>query len=256
MKKFAVTALLVLSLLVPFTMGAAQTAQAKIETSVSLDVALYSKYIWRGIDFVDDWVAQPAFTAGIGNFSVGAWADYNLTDQINLKNKVDEVDLWADYTFSFGKFSVPLGIALYTFPNTSFEQTTELYTGVSYDWIVTPSVMINWDVDEAHGFYFKGALDYSLDLPKISDVVGWSLGVGASIAYGTNDHNSYYYATDKGAFTDYIFYVTLPFSIGEYVTISPEVYFTGLVDSDVKDNMKASQDDNNIFYGIVFSGSF
>jgi len=257
MRKLAICLLLALSLALPTAFAAATPAQAKLTPTVDAEVAFNSKYVWRGLVLVDDWVAQPSVTAGVGGFTFNAWADYNLTDQNGLKNKIDEIDLTLDYTFSLGKFSIPVGVIRYTFPNTSFSDTTEFYVGVSYDWIVTPSVTIYKDVQEANGIYVLGSLDYSLDLPKLNDMFGWSLGVGASIAWGNSENNNFYYnSTDKSGFTDYSGYVSVPFTIGEYFTVTPQVVFTGLVDSDIKDNMKATQDENNVYFGVVLSASF
>ncbi|MBU1452522.1 MAG: TorF family putative porin [Proteobacteria bacterium] len=257
MKKLAITLILALCAALSLGLYAATPAQAKIEVNADFSVAFNSKYVWRGIVVVDDWVAQPSVTASVGGFSFNVWADYMLTDQNGRKNEIDEIDLTASYTFDLGKLSIPVGVIRYTFPGSSAADTTELYAGISYDWIVTPSVTIYKDVQESNGFYILGSLGYSLDLPKISELVGWSLAVGASIGYGSDENNDFYYnGTDKSGFTDYSAYLSLPFGIGEYVTLTPQVVFTGLVDSDIKDNMKPIQDENNIYFGLVMAASF
>ncbi|MEW5913503.1 MAG: TorF family putative porin [Thermodesulfobacteriota bacterium] len=257
MRKLVITLVLALSLALPAGLLAASPAQAKIEVKADMGVAFNSKYVWRGIVVVDDWVAQPSVTVSVGDFAFNVWADYMLTDQNNRKNEIDEIDLTASYAFSFGKFKVPVGVIRYTFPHSAAPDTTELFAGVSYDWIVTPSVTVYWDIDEAHGVYILGSLGYSLDLPAPSKEVSWKLALAASIGYGTSDNNSFYYAgTDKSGFTDYSFIVSLPVSFAKYFTITPQVVFTGLVDSDIKDNMKATQDENNVYFGVVFSASF
>ena len=256
MKKLAITLILAICMALPMGLAAATSAQAKLTPTVDAEVAFNSKYVWRGIVVVDDWVAQPSITAGVGGFSFNVWADYMLTDQNGRQNEIDEIDLTLDYTFELGKFAIPVGVIKYTFPNSTAADTTELYAGVSFDWIVTPSVTIYKDIQESNGFYILGALDYSLDLPKLNDTVSWSLAVGASIAYGSDDNNSFYYGSDKSGFTDYSAYVSLPFSIGEYVTLTPQVVFTGLVDSDIKDSMEPIQDENNIYFGLVVGASF
>lgn len=257
MKKLAITLILAICLALPMGLAYATPAQAKLTPTVDASVAFNSKYVWRGIVVVDDWVAQPSVTATVGGFSFNAWADYNLTDQNGRKNKVDEIDLTAAYTFELGKFSVPVGVIRYTFPNTSAADTTEFYAGVSYSWIVTPSITIYKDVQESNGIYVLGSLGYSHDLPELSKLFGWSFNVGASIGYGNNENNNFYYnGTDKSGFTDYSAYLSVPFTIGEYVTLTPQVVFTGLVDGDIKDNMKPIQDENNIYFGLVVAASF
>ncbi|MBU4565212.1 MAG: TorF family putative porin [Desulfarculus sp.] len=256
MKKLALTLILAICMALPMGLASATTAQAKLTPTLDAEVAFNSKYVWRGIVVVDDWVAQPSITAGLGGFSFNVWVDYMLTDENDRRNEIDEIDLTLDYTFELGKFSIPVGVIRYTFPNSDVGDTTELYAGVSYDWIVTPSITIYKDVQESNGYYILGALDYSLDLPKLNETIGWSLAVGASIGYGSDDNNSFYYGSDKSGFTDYSLYVSLPFGIGEYVTLTPQVVFTGLVDSDIKDSMEPIQDENNIYFGLVVGASF
>ncbi len=257
MKKLAITLILAICLALPMGLAYATPAQAKLTPTVDFSVAFNSKYVWRGIVVVDDWVAQPSVTASVGGFSFNVWADYMLTDQNDRKNEIDEVDLTASYTFELGKFSIPVGVIRYTFPHSGASDTTEFYAGVSYNWIVTPSITIYKDVQESNGFYILGSLGYSLDLPKLNDLIGWSLSVGAGIGYGSDDNNNFYYnGTDKSGFTDYSAFISLPFTIGEYVTLTPQVVFTGLVDSDIKDNMEPVQDENNIYFGLVVAASF
>ncbi len=256
MKKLAICMILALSLALPSAFAAATPAQAKLTPTVDLEVAFNSKYVWRGIVVVDDWVAQPSFTAGIGGFTFNAWADYMLTNQNDRKNEIDEIDLTVDYTFELDKFSIPVGMIRYTFPGSDLNDTTEFYVGVSYDWIVTPSITFYKDVQESNGWYVLGSLDYSVDLPKLGDKVSWALAVGASIGYGSDDNNDFYYGSDKSGFTDYSGYISLPFSFCEYFSVTPQVVFTGLVDSDIKDSMKPVQDENNIYFGVVLGASF
>jgi hypothetical protein len=256
MRKLAITLILAICMALPLGLASATPAQAKLTPTADFSVAFNSKYVWRGIVVVDDWVAQPSVTAGIGGFSVNVWADYMLTDQNGRQNEFDEIDLTADYTFELGKFSIPVGVIVYTFPGSDASDTTELYAGVSYDWIVTPSIKIYRDIKETNSFYIQGGLDWSYDLPKLSDMVGWAVGLGGTIAYGGTDNNLFYYGADQDGLTDYSVYLNVPFKIGEYVTLTPQVILTGLIDSTIKDAMTDVQDDNNIYWGLVFSASF
>lgn len=66
----------------------------------TLSVDLVTNYIWRGLVYSDAPNLQPylAFTNNKGNFSIGAWGSYSLSDFYS------EVDLFASY--SVGNFTV------------------------------------------------------------------------------------------------------------------------------------------------------
>ncbi len=60
-----------------FLMG---TAMAQESTySASGDVALVSKYMWRGQRLTNDWSLQPSMTLGANGFSFNAWASMDQT---------------------------------------------------------------------------------------------------------------------------------------------------------------------------------
>lgn len=250
----------ILTMVMALSVGALAPAQAeessKIVPTVDLDLTFNSKYVWRGMLLVDDWVAQPSVTAGIGGFSINVWGDFNLTDENGNKNTFDEIDLTLDYTFAIGDFSIPVGVIVYTFPNGPTD-TTEVYLGVSYDWIVTPSLTAYADVDEVSGaYYVLGSLDYSYELP-VGDKVSASIDVGASIGWGNGEYNNGYFGVDESHFSDWSAYLAIPIGFCEYFTVTPAVTYTALVDSEIKDAGKAVYtEDSNVFYGISFTASF
>lgn len=252
MKKLVTCLALILALGIAFVVPT--TASAKVEVTAEADVTFASKYVWRGMLLVDDWVAQPSVTVGVGGLSFNFWGDYNMTDQNERKNKFDEIDLTVDYTFDLDKFSIPVGIIHYTFPNVDGAvDTTELYAGVGYDWIVSPSITFYYDVDEAHGFYILGDLAYSLELPEISKDISWSADFGAGIGWASSDYNNFYYGVDEAHFTDWHVGLSVPVGFLEYFSITPAVTYTALLDSEIRDT---TEDDTNTLFSISFTASF
>jgi len=70
---------------------------------------LYSRYLWRGLDFGDAPAFQPSLSYTIGGLTFGAWASYAFPTN---GTTYSENDFYASYTFatqSMGSFS-----ALYT----------------------------------------------------------------------------------------------------------------------------------------------
>lgn len=257
MKKLVAILTMVMALSVGAIAPASAEEGSKLTPTVDLDLTFNSKYVWRGMLLVDDWVAQPSVTAGIAGFSVNVWGDFNLTDENGKEKAFDEIDVTLDYTFSLGDFSIPLGVIIYTFPNGPTD-TTEAYLGVSYDWIVTPSLTVYADMDQVSGgIYALGSLDYSYELPLGDAPVSASIDVGASIGWGNEDYNTGYFGVDDPHFTDWSCYLAIPIGFCEYFTVTPAVTYTALVDSEIKDAGKAAyKEDTNTYFGISLTASF
>jgi hypothetical protein len=253
MKKLVVSLLVALFLMVPM-LGAPGKALA-VTPTVDFDVTFNSKYVWRGMLLVDDWVAQPSVNVGVGNFTFNVWGNYELTDETEHEKKFTEIDLTLDYTFSIGKFSIPVGLIHYVFPNTEFAATTEIYAGVSYDWIVSPSVTIYHDLDQAAGGnYINLAASYSYSIPNMPKGVSVGIDLGAGISYATSDYNNFYYGVDEAAWTDWSASLGIPIGFKDGLfTITPAVTYTALVDSKIKDT---TEDDTNTFFGVSLTLSF
>lgn len=253
MKKLVICMALILAMGMAFALPKTASAE-KLEVTADASVAFASKYVWRGMLLVDDWVAQPSVTVGVAGFSFNFWGDYNLTDQNSRKNKFDEIDLTLSYEFAIDKFSIPVGIIHYTFPNVDGAlDTTEVFAGVSYDWIVTPAINVYYDADEAHGFYINGSLGYSYELPSPDKMMTWSVDLAVGIGWASSDYNSFYYGVDESHFTDWNAGLSIPIGIGEYFSITPAVTYTALVDSEIADT---TDNDKNTLFVITFGASF
>lgn len=76
--------------------------------TVNTGVDLYSRYIWRGMDFGDAPSIQPAFSISYAGFELGAWGAYTLSSQ---EDKFSEIDFWLGYSHEFEN-SMSIGAVL------------------------------------------------------------------------------------------------------------------------------------------------
>ncbi len=251
MKKLIVT-LMTLVLVLVLGWAPARAAEAKWE--VEAELAFNSKYVWRGMNLVDDWVIQPSLTISRGGFSANFWANYEPTDETGHQHKMTEVDLTAQYTFEIGDFSIPLGLIHYLFPNTTAPATTEVFAGVSYDWLVTPSLTIYHDLDQAHGQYLSLGLDYAYQIPLGLKQATLGLEMGAGVGYASSDYNRFYYGVDEAAWSDWYASLALPLGLlGDKLTLTPRVTYTALIDDELK---ATTTKDSNTFFGLSVSYAF
>ena len=78
------------------------------ESPINIGGDLFSRYVWRGIDFGASPSIQPYIEAVIGNFTIGAWGSYT-TNPLGAQ----EMDLYLNYTI---KEIVTVGVIDYFFP--------------------------------------------------------------------------------------------------------------------------------------------
>ncbi len=104
------------ALLIGFFNLNAQEEEASSSFDAGADIV--SNYIWRGSKFGTGPAVQPYVEFSAGNFAVGSWGSFGITD-----NESPEADLYLSYGFDFG---LSIGITDYYFPGSDyFDYSTE-----------------------------------------------------------------------------------------------------------------------------------
>lgn len=117
MRRFYVPVLLII--LLSTGLGASE------KLTVNTGVDLYSRYVWRGMDFGDAPSIQPALSVSYVGFELGAWGAYTLSSR---EDKFSEIDFWIGYSHEFENsmsigavitdYYLPyLGIGIFNFNN-------------------------------------------------------------------------------------------------------------------------------------------
>ena len=243
--------------------------------SFSGDAALVSKYIWRGQRLTNAPSLQPSMTMGIGGFSLNVWGNMDLTavnegdalflpenpttpGNAGLKGKFTEVDYAFSYAHSFEAVSIDVGTIFYAFPerSASLATTTEIYGSLSLDTIpLAPSATLYIDVDETRasggdtGIYFLLAAGHSV---PFDHEVFTGLDLSASLAFVNGGFSQFYYGADQTGAHDLNLTVSLPITLGENVSASMFLSYSGLVGS-FKDDQY--QDPRKVLLGTAASPS-
>lgn len=213
-------------------------AQANdLPVSISVDVPFYSKYVWRGINLVNDPVLQPSVTLGYENWSLNLWGNYDID---NAK-RFNEYDVTLNYSRAFGQGTWNLGYIDYAFPGANPGHTREIYGRVDFNQEFAPYFAINFDVDEADGFYARigGSTDFSTAAGDIN-FHGW-------FGYGSDKHNNFYYGNNKGGLADFGVEATWSRSLSENTTGYVKLGYTALLD---KNHLNGAPNRNNFIFGF------
>lgn len=208
------------------------------ELTLVLDMSYCSKYVWRGINIVDDPVLQPYISLAYKDFTGKIWFNFDLTDENNHKGKVTEIDYSLEYNkdFSFlcGEQKFTLGIIYYEYPNTHDHPTTEIYVGVQRSMLLKPTLTYYQDIEEVHGWYLNAAVSHTFEKVIKSKDFNISAEVSASIAYGSRKNNHFYYGVNNYAFADADLSVALPFEIYKNLIFRPSLNGSTLVNSEIR----------------------
>ncbi len=218
--------------------------------SAAGDVAVVSKYIWRGQRLTNDWSLQPSMTLGIGGLAFNAWGTVDMTsvnegDRLlladgGLQGKLSEVDYTVSYDHSFSNVSVGSGIIFYTFPERGFSlaTTTEIYGSISADNApLAPSFTLYVDVDETNagsgsaGLYFNIAAGHSF---AFNHDVFTGLDMGASVAFANGGFTNFYYGIGEGGPHDASFSINLPIAINDSWSAGAFVTYSGLLGEGIR----------------------
>ena len=228
-------------------LGTASAAMAEDELSFEVTTDFFSKYVWRGQNVTDDWAFQPGISATYGGLTGGFWGSLDMTDENGESGEFIEYDWYADYS---GQLNDTIGYSIggiyYYFPGG--EATTELYAGLSFDVVASPSVTVYYDVDEVEGAYVAFGVGHSFE-----DLAGLPFGIdlSANLGWGDSSYNEAYWGTDGGELNDLTLSAAFPFEVGP-VTVTPSVHYVNLLGSDISD----AADDDLFYAGVGLACGF
>lgn len=234
MKPNLTEAALVLSMLL-LTAGALASAK-EIKTEATL--GFYTDYVWRGQVVNDELVLQPSITATKfvsedGSLSFNVWGNFDLTNSVETKAELSEIDLIASYSRSFDHFGLKAGFIHYIFPNTGIESTTEVYLSANYEPEAVPlifSLTVYYDFDEIDGFYTAADIESNMDLNH-----NLSLNLKLSAGYGDSNFNLGYFNVSDSSFVDGVASAVLTYKVWDSTSVSTGLQYMYLLSDALKD---------------------
>jgi len=235
-----------------------RTLKAEDEVSIGASADLFSKYVWRGQNLVDDWVLQPGASIGYKDLTASVWGNLDLTDENGYKSEFSEVDLALDYSGQVAGsdiLSYSVGVIYYDFPASGVDDTWEIYWGFGLDVPASPSVTVYHDVDEADGTYISLGIGHSFEnVIELGSGSGLGVDLGASIGWGSGGYNELYWGSHKSAMNDLVLSAAFPFEVAGF-TVTPSVNYVTLMSDEIRSpNTYGSND--TWYAGVGFSKEF
>jgi uncharacterized protein (TIGR02001 family) len=229
MKIFRTATLLALSLLV--AASAFDPARAEDKPEADLTTGFYSQYIWRGFALSrDSLVIQPSLTVSYKGVGMNLWGNLDTeqyaADEADKTSNFNETDLTLSYDGSAGKVGYGIGYIYYGLDGV--KDTQEVYASVGFDTLLSPSLTVYQDITGLKWLYVKAAIGHSLELTR--EV---SLDLGASVSY--LDDNEDYNEIHDGVLS-----ASVSIPVAEYISVSPELYYSFPLGSKAKDYLQAA----------------
>lgn len=242
---------------------AASVSVAKAEDANSQPIGIgittdyFSKYIWRGQNLNNESVFQPSVYLSKYGFTASIWGSMDMKNNLDNAGNFTEFDTSLDYTMAMPGLdflNVSVGGIYYDFPNTDFDDTTEIYAGVSAPtWPLSPSFKVYRDVDEIQGNYYQFGVGHTFEkIAKFSEECFCNLVLGASVGYGSAAYNKGYFGSDSDNLNDLTLTAGLPIGFGSW-TLKPSVNYATMLSNDVRSGTDKS---DNLWGGLSLSTSF
>jgi hypothetical protein len=255
MKKIKLT----VTVLCMATLMSSRILKADDKVSIGASADIFSKYVWRGQNLVDDWVLQPGVSVGYKNITASFWGNLDMTDENGHNGEFSEIDLTLDYSAQVPGvdiLSYSLGFINYDFPiNGGADDTWEIYWGFGLDVPASPSVTVYHDVDEVTGTYVSFGIGHSFEnVVELAPETWLGVDLGASIGWGSNGYNKSYWIVDKSAMNDLVLSASFPFEVAGFA-VTPSVNYITLVDDDIRAPNAYGQNDMWVG-GVGFSKEF
>jgi hypothetical protein len=241
-RKIIITGLTALAL----TAGISGNAMAEDKPEADLTMGAYSQYVWRGFAFSDSSVViQPSMTVAYKGFGVNLWGNLD-TDEVGLDTmNWNETDMTISYDGAAGKIGYGVGWIYYNVDGAA--DTQELYASVSVDTLLAPTLTFYNDIDSVPGYYLTLGISHSVAVAE-----GMALDLGAQIGFLDDDAN-------YSELHDGLISASMSFAINDYVSVTPELYYSFALSSDAETAIAAVSvdgDDNHVFGGVSSSFAF
>lgn len=240
--------LLLIALTGLLAIGSTAPAFAFGPVDIEAELPYYSKYVWRGMNTVDDSVLQPSIELGLLGFELAIWGNMDLTDINGNSGKFSEWDYTLGYEFALPRIELGAGFIHYTFPESDFPSTTEFYLSGELGVLLSPSLAVYFDIDEIKGAYWEASVNHDFALGETS-----KLNLEGGLGLGSKSYIEGYFGAmtavpnnDLGASAaDYYLRASVPFHPVPLFSIVPSVTYASLLG----DAKKALDGNDLLYYG-------
>lgn len=228
-------------------------AQEAPKIQTSLDVTLLNKYVWRGVNYVNDFVLQPNVAFSMQGFTLSFWGNLELTNwnapnyPRNPAGRLTEIDATLEYGQAFSMGAWKVGYIDYQFPGTGSGRYGELYAGAELESAFSPSITIYKGTKSGMGTYVELGGSHEFE------GAGQALTLAGVLGYGDKKSNSFFYGNAKNAFTHVQLDLSTAFKAGHGWSLTPSISYSTLLE---RNHLGGQPRRSNLSLGLTMSRSF
>jgi len=211
------------------------TAQTPVSTSI--DFPFFSKYVWRGVNLVNDPVLQPSVNFEYQGWNLNLWGNYDID---NLK-QFTEYDITFSYSGELPQGSWSAGYIDYANPQSTIKHTREFFASFTFNHELSPYIQLNYDNDEVDGLYARFGIEKGI--PTSSG----DLNLHTWLGFGDDDMNGALYGNNKSGLADFGLEATFSRQFGEQTTGYLKLSYTTLLN---KNHLAGAPNRNNLIFGF------
>lgn len=222
--------------------------------SISAELDVVSKYIWRGIPLSADEAYQPAVTFSKYGFTGNVWLNYSVEEP--ERNKISELDYTLSYERELLGVSVSPGLALYTYPRADSygESYVKLSCPVAFFKIFTDHYLSMISNDIAGGYYGDAGLGYE---KQFAGGALWAS--SALLGWGSGKFNSFNYAAEGLAshLNVLVLDTALTFRFSCGASVRPHFTYYATLPGELREGMRAAESaPDNLVIGVAAGYEF
>jgi len=231
-------------------------ADDKVDFQLTAD--FMGKYIWRGQNLSDDPVFQQGLSASYKGLTAVIWGNLETTGINNNSGEFTELDYSLDYSGDFPGLKgvgYSVGLINYHFPSVVGD-TTEVYWGLNFDLLLSPSVTVYHDIDKVKGTYASFGLSHNIDkITELSPDMPVGMEISVNLGFGGSAYNESYWGVKKDKLNDLAISVSFPTKIAGW-TVAPSLNYVTLVSDSIRTSDSFHSESDYFFVGISLSKSF
>ena len=226
-------------------------AEEAEKPTASLDLGVFSQYIWRGLELSkDSLVIEPSLTLGYKGVSLNVWGNLDTNNDVYGGNKYTETDITLSYSKTLEIIKLTGGYIYYGLD--SLTDSQEVFGSVGLTTLLNPTISIYREIAHLPAWYVNVGVSHSLELvDKIT------LDLAASAGYYISDDSSFAEANNPNAKYRQLHNglistgLTIPF--GEYFSVKPTIAYSFPLSSKAKEYIQSVSlsDESSFFYGGV-----
>jgi hypothetical protein len=239
-------------------------AEEEERPSASAEVAVLTKYVWRGFELSNDSiVVQPSATVSYKGFGFNLWG--NLDTDFDGPSGADDSQLnETDWTLSYDTAVGPvnLGVGYIYYALDGADDSQEFYVSLGLDMLLTPTLTVYREVSHYPGWYLNLGISHSFELPR-----GMTLDLAGSVGYYHYDDDAFKEVDDNlnptsdtySNLHEGLVSVALTIPINDYFSVSPGVSYSFPLTDDADNFITASSFSNDsdfVFGGVTVSFAF